>query len=483
MKKKVNNKNAKMLNKKAKQNNIKSDYSVFRDDEKTRITNKIDKNKINENKIDRNKTKKNKTEQSEIEKNTNKKSIKKMKLSIAIILAVIVLSYAIYGVAKLVKNPTNTFMVTNGKISQEESEIGYIVRDEKVVKEKNYKNGMVKIKNEGEKVAKGDSIFRYYSSGENDLKSQIADLDIKIQEVMQNEKGILPSDVKLLENQIEKELNSIYGISNVQNIQEYKKNINTYITKKAKISGELSPSGSYLKQLLSQREELEDRLNSDSEYIEAPESGIVSYRVDGLEEVLTTENFANLNKEFLEKLDIKTGQTIASSEEVGKIINNFHCYIVFNSNSKESKETKVGNTIKIRLQNSDVVKAEIENIIEEKDGSRTITVKITGDVEKLAAYRKISFDIIWWDAEGFRIPNEAIREENGLSYVVRNRNGYYNKMLVKILRKNDEYCIVKQYKTEELQELGFTNTQIYSMKNIALYDEIVINPTEEQMLQ
>lgn len=29
---------------------------------------------------------------------------------------------------------------------------------------------MVKIKNEGEKVAKGDSIFRYYSSGEEDLK-------------------------------------------------------------------------------------------------------------------------------------------------------------------------------------------------------------------------------------------------------------------------------------------------------------------------
>ena len=75
------------------------------------------------------------------------------------------------------------------------------------------------------------------------------------------------------------------------------------------------------------------------------------------------------------------------------------------------------------------------------------------------------------------------REENGLSYVVRNRNGYYNKMLVKILKQNDEYCIVRQYKTEELQELGFSNREIYNMKNIALYDEIVINPTIEQMLQ
>ena len=56
-------------------------------------------------------------------------------------------------------------------------------------------------------------------------------------------------------------------------------------------------------------------------------------------------------------------------------------------------------------------------------------------------------------------------------------------MLVKILKQNDEYCIVRQYKTEELQELGFSNREIYNMKNIALYDEIVINPTIEQMLQ
>ena len=109
---------------------------------------------------------------------------------------------------------------------------------------------------------------------------------MQIQQIMQNEQGAFSSDIKLLESQIEKELNSVYEVNNIQKIQEYKRNINTYITKKAKISGDLSPSGSYLKQLLSQREELENNLNSDSEYINAPESGIVSYRVDGLEDYI-----------------------------------------------------------------------------------------------------------------------------------------------------------------------------------------------------
>ena len=408
------------------------------------------------------------------------KKIRKGRVFAVVLILALVFIYAVYLVAKLVQNPTNTFMVTNGKISQEESDIGYIIREETVVKGQNYKNGMVKIKNEGEKVAKGDSVFRYYSSGEEELKNKIAELDVEIQSLMQNEKSSFPSDVKLLESQIEKELDSIYGVNNAQKIQEYKKNINSYITKKAKIS---SPSNSRLKELLSQREEYENRLTSDSENVNAPESGIVSYRVDGLESVLTTENFTKFNKSFLQYLKLKTGQTVASNEEVGKIINNYQCYIVFNSNTNEAKNSKVGDTIKIRVQNSDTLKASVENIIDEDDESKTITVKITNDVEKLIAYRKISFDIIWWDAEGFRIPNEAIKEENGLSYVVRNRNGYYNKMLVKILKQNDEYCIVRQYKTEELEELGFTSSQIYSMRNIALYDEIVLNPTDEQMLQ
>lgn len=408
------------------------------------------------------------------------KKIRKGRVFAVVLILALVFIYAVYLVAKLVQNPTNTFMVTNGKISQEESDIGYIIREETVVKGQNYKNGMVKIKNEGEKVAKGDSVFRYYSSGEEELKNKIAELDVEIQSLMQNEKSSFPSDVKLLESQIEKELDFIYGVNNAQKIQEYKKNINSYITKKAKIS---SPSNSRLKELLSQREEYENRLTSDSENVNAPESGIVSYRVDGLESVLTTENFTKFNKNFLQDLKLKTGQTVASSEEVGKIINNYQCYIVFNSNTNEAKSSKVGDTIKIRVQNSDTVKASVENIIDEDDESKTITVKITNDVEKLIAYRKISFDIIWWDAEGFRIPNEAIKEKNGLSYVVRNRNGYYNKMLVKILKQNDEYCIVRQYKTEELEELGFTSSQIYSMRNIALYDEIVLNPTDEQMLQ
>lgn len=408
--------------------------------------------------------------------NKIKKTRTNKKKAVFIVLLILIIFYALFLVAKLVKNPTDTFVVTKGKLTQEETVLGYIAREETVVKGANYKNGMVKIKDEGAKVAKDDSIFRYYSVGEEELKSKIAKLDVEMQQIMQNEEGAFSSDIKLLENQVEKELNAVYEINSIQKIQEHTKNINSYIAKKAKISGELSPSGSYLKQLLAQRQEYENQLIANSEYIKAPVSGIVSYRVDGLEDVLKVEDFSKFNKEFLHNLDLKTGQTVALSEEMGKIINNYQCYIIFNSKSNEAKNSKVGDTIKIRLQNSNVINATIENIINEEDKTKTITIKITKNIEDLISYRKISFDIIWWSEEGYKIPTEAIKEEDGKSYIIRNRNGYYDKMLIKILKQNDEYCIVEQYSAEELKELGFTNTQIYNMKNIALYDEILLNP-------
>ena len=105
----------------------------------------------------------------EIQNNDKKRTINKVKIILCSIFLLAILSYVLYVVIALVKNPTDTFMVTNGEVSQEENVNGYIVRNETVVRGENYKNGMVKIKNEGERVAKGDSIFRYYSSGEENI--------------------------------------------------------------------------------------------------------------------------------------------------------------------------------------------------------------------------------------------------------------------------------------------------------------------------
>lgn len=416
-----------------------------------------------------------------MENDNTVKSKKTKKIIIGIIVAIAII-YGIFMVYKLIKNPSNTFIVENGTISEEETVSGYIIRDEEVIEEKNKKT-IIKIKEEGQRVAKGDSVFRYYSDKEGELESKIAELDGKIQAVLENEENLLPNDKKLLESQIENELDKVNGQNEISKLAEYKKTISSYITKKAKIIGENSPSGSYLKGLIEERTSYEEKLKQESEYITAPSAGMVSYKIDGLEKVLTTDNLNTFNKQFLQDLDLKVGKAIASSDVTAKIVNNYNNYIVFNSNSQEAKNAKVNDKVNIKVQNDEAIVAKIQNIIEEDDGSRTIAISVEKNIEELLSYRRISLDIIWWSASGYRVPNSAIKEIDNVTYVVRNRNGYLNKMAVKVLKKGEDYSIVDSYSRDELLNLGLSSKEISDLKTLTLYDEILLNPKDEQLLQ
>lgn len=413
----------------------------------------------------------------------NRKPKKNMKkIAIVYIIGLIIIVYFVYAIIQLIKQPTDVFVIENGSLCEEESAIGYVIREETVVQGNNYKNGIIQIKKEGEKVAKGDPIFRYYSNNEETLIKKIQELDIKIQEAMENENNLFSSDMKLLENQIQTQLLEVSNLKDIQKIAEYKKDINTKITKKAKIAGDLSPSGSYIRKLIEERGTYENSLNSGAEYINAPESGMVSYRVDGLEEVLTVESFSTLNKNFLENLKLKTGEIVATSEENGKIINNFEAYIATSLTSKKSKEAKVGDKVSLRLANSEEITAEIEYIIDDEEDAKLIIFKITNGLDVLANYRKITFDIIWWSYSGLKVPNDALIKEttnNGkeIYSIVRNRMGYTDKIVVKVLKQNSNYSIISNYTNTELkEEFDYTTEELKQVKSIVIYDEVVINP-------
>ncbi|MCI8345211.1 MAG: hypothetical protein HFJ42_04500 [Clostridia bacterium] len=362
-----------------------------------------------------------------------------------------------------------------GKYHLKSRPCGYVIRDETVLKGENYKNGISPIKAEGEKVAKSEAIYRYYTKGEEELLKKIRQLDIKISEAMEKENNIYTADIKTLENQIYTKIYEASNLNDIQKIKEYKNELNSIITKKAKITGEYSPSGSYLKQLIEERSKYENELNNGSEYIKAVRSGVLSYRVDGLEETLTTEGLASLNKNMLEGLKLKTGQIVPTSNEKGKIVDNFYCYIacVLKNENINTADVKVGSNLKIRLSNSKEITAVVEYISSEDNNESLVIFKIDKYVEELINYRKISLEILWWSESGLKVPNEAIKyEKEGLAYVVRKRVGYTDNIYVKILKQSDKYSIIENYTYKELQEKEVSEEKLKNRKTISLYDEL-----------
>ena len=141
-------------------------------------------------------------------------------------------------------------LLKNGKIYDEETTYGYIIREENVLYGENYKNGIVEIKTEGTKVSKGENVFRYYSNNESSLKKKIENLDEEIQEALDGQTETYSADIQVLDKQIDGYLDKILETNNVFDISEYKTSISDLLIKKAKIAGELSPSGSHISSLI-----------------------------------------------------------------------------------------------------------------------------------------------------------------------------------------------------------------------------------------
>ena len=180
----------------------------------------------------------------------------------------------------------------------------------------------------------------------------------------------------------------------------------------------------------------------------------------------------------MNNLNIKSGQIISESTEEGKIVDNYDCYIAFNSKTNEAKSAKVNDKVTIVLPSAKKVSAKIAYLINEDDGSVTMFFNINEGIEELLSYRKTSFDIIWWNATGYKVPNSSIITDNNLNYVIRTKNGYLERVLVKIKKQTDDYSIVTNYSSSEIKELNIADN---AKTSIVLYDEILQKPTENQI--
>lgn len=390
----------------------------------------------------------------------------------SIIIFFIIFNY-IPKIIKLFSQPAQNFTVSVGKIVDEEYTKALIIRNENVLT--NGEKKIEKDKQEGQKVRKGERIGRYYADNEKKILEEIANIDKEIEKVLaENNQKIESPESTILDKKIEALISEINGINKQEKITKITKEVNEEILKKAKTSGELSKEGNKLKKLIDQKTKLENNLNSNTNIITATDAGNVSYKIDGYEGKLKTDNFDYLTKDVISEVDIKSGNIVSTVENNVKIVDGFKTYLVCVLENKNTKDRKVGDTVGIRIGSHEEIDGEIVYMKKISEEENILVFKVDRLYDVLSQYRKVNISIIWWSQEGLKINNNAlVKAQNGLYFAKKDKGGYSEIIPVKVIRKTDEYSLIESYTKADYEKAGI---KMDYAPSVVEYDEISISP-------
>jgi putative membrane fusion protein len=367
-----------------------------------------------------------------------------------------------------------TYVVTYGNIEDCYNDTGYVIRNEEVIKTGVSVETLKPVKNEGERVARGSVIATISRQSLEGMQQKIGDIDDKIKSAVENQAKnnigaqIFSEDIRKVDEDNNQEVENLCAFANdndFSNAIKIKTTIDNNLKKRAEISGELGPASQYILGLINEKKSYESNISALEEKIRANETGVVSYNIDGLENILKPSRIPSIDINQLERLNEQKNNDNNNSTSGIKIVDNFECYIaVIFKDEKKLKEIKVGQLLELRLIDFDeeLIPVYVDSITDKGNGIRLVAFRTNQKVDELLKYRKVNIDIVWSDSKGLKIPISSIVYKDGEQGVMAVKTDYAKFKNIEVINKNNEYAIVK----EALSSYD---------KGVSLYDEIILN--------
>ena len=396
---------------------------------------------------------------------------KKTKKNIVIILTLLLIisSFILY---KVIVKSKRTYTVVNGYVEKVSDVTGLVLKDETVIKLNN-ETSAIPIVEQGKRVSKNDVIATYKSENYENYLAQIEQVDREIEILVKDLPATYSVDVANIEEEISELVRQAQNTTSYLKMQEYKSKIDQLAYKKVIILGELSPTGSKIRELIEKRKKMEESNHSSKDNIKAVKSGVVTYKIDKLENIYDFENILNFSKEDFENIFSKYSEN--NSNDFGiKIVDNYLAYLAIKIPKglyDEFIKEEYRYNIKTNEKNSDSFIGTLIKKIDARD-ENYLLFKITDGIENIVDYRMISLEIIWDKTEGMAVLKNAIKrnEQNTYDYVTVVNGGEYLQVPVKIVSSNEGICIVENFTSEEKEILGISDNR----NKISLYDILVV---------
>ena len=388
-----------------------------------------------------------------------------------IVIAVILLVFIIVYKSKDVFTHKTIYTVVNGDLESMTETNLYLLKSENIV-DYNKEESITAIVDQGKRASKYEAIATYQNDSYEDYQNQIAQIDKQIQSLIKDMPETHSADITGIENKILKYASELQGTTSYSKIQEYKAKLDELAYKKITILANSSPEDSAIRDLISKREELVRLSKTSENTIWTDRSGIVTYKLDGLEGILDYGNITNYSAQDLDNI-IEKYNTNGNNEFGIKIVNNFNAYLLVKTPKGENDEyIKEGRTYNIRvadLENT-TLKVRLTKNIAEGDYNYSI-FEIQNEIDSLVDYRKLSCEVIWNTISGMAVPLNAIYHDDAQNYdyVLMVYGTDYKRVAVNIKRKSDSIAIVENVDKSTAESYGLDTSFVLEM-----YDELVI---------
>lgn len=394
----------------------------------------------------------------------------KSNIRIIIVLLIILVFLIIYLSKSELKQKT-IYTVVSGDIEHSVETNLYVIKNETVI-DYDENQAITAIVEQGRRARENEVIATYQNDSYDEYQRQIAEIDKQIQTLVKDLPDTYSADLINIENKILDYSNEVQGTTSYLKIQEYKTKLDELAYKKITVLANASPDSSAIRELLSQRENLENLSKTSDNTILTPISGVVTYKIDLLENTYDFNDIESYSYSDFDKL-ISVYDNNSNNDFGIKIVDNFKTYLLVKSQTGENDEyIKAGRNYKIRISDLEnlVISATLVKNIKEGECNYSL-FKIDNEVDALVDYRKLSCEVIWYTETGIAVPLNAIYKDEiqGYDYVLLVYGADYVRVPVKIISQSDSIALVENVEESEYKKYNLDTTF-----KIELYDELVI---------
>ena len=338
---------------------------------------------------------------------------------LVIVLAVFVLVYVGYQAVAYFYRPYTTQVVYTQTVMDTVTAQATAFRDETVITtdQQGVTNYLFA---DGSRISKDTQVAQIFNRESDALaQMQIEELQSEIDMLKDaQETGVsLVTTNETLNNQITSELNDLIQVihsRNVASVSEHKYEVLSLINKRKIATGQDKDFSARIQALNDQITSLQSSISSQPGAVTSPLAGYFCSVADGYEGIFTKDLVANLTIEQFEQL--KSQSPASTGQAIGKVIADSEWYLVAMIDDDDIEKFQFGQSLKVDFikESYHSVPVTVENIVKSTNGGQHMVVlKCTYISGVTSSVRNSEITIAFQNYKGIRVPNEAVRFENG----------------------------------------------------------------------